>query len=61
MSVHVVQDTVTLHYIFHLPLSGEAYIQFQELQNLVQDINIQQQADQWTYLWGSATLFKKGL
>jgi hypothetical protein len=41
MSVHVVQDTVTLHSIFHLPLSGEAYIQFQEIQNLVQDINIQ--------------------
>ena len=48
ISFHNVQSTAILHSPFHLPLSDEAYIQFQELGGLVRNINIQQHADQWS-------------
>jgi hypothetical protein len=39
--------------IFHLPLSPEAFIQYQQLQETIQNLNvIQQENDVWTFKWG---------
>jgi hypothetical protein len=39
--------------LFHLPLSTEAYVQFQHMQNMLQSVNLNQTPDQWLYQWGS--------
>jgi len=54
ISVDKVQGTTTLHTLFHLPLSAEAYAQFQEVQLLIQNITVQRHNDQWSYSWGSS-------
>jgi hypothetical protein len=39
---------------FYLPLSEQAYQEFQELQQLVQDTQVRNEDnDQWHYIWGS--------
>jgi hypothetical protein len=39
--------------IFHLPLSPEAFSQYQEVQVIIQNLNItQQDNDIWTFKWG---------
>jgi len=39
---------------FHLPLSDQAFHEFQELQELVQGIQLNDEGkDQWHYIWGS--------
>ena len=57
-----IEKHVTVHSIilsedlldhFHLPLSVEAFSQFQQLDSLVQDIPIQIGSDVWSYIWGS--------
>ena len=41
---------------FSLPLSTQALQEFQDLSNLLDNINITNQKDTWTFLWG--TIFK---
>jgi len=39
---------------FHLPLSEQAYQEFQSLQEYIQTIQVQQDSkDSWRYIWGS--------
>ena len=38
---------------FHTPLSTEAFQEYQELQNLIQNLQIQEnEKDKWHYIWG---------
>jgi len=38
-----------------LPLSKEAFQEYQELQTIIQNLQIQEHSrDKWTYIWGSA-------
>lgn len=39
--------------LFHLPLSVEAYDQFQQLISLLDDTHLLQGKDKWSYIWGS--------
>lgn len=39
--------------MFHLPLSNEAYSQFQQLQIQIQNLQIDSDPDHWHYIWGS--------
>jgi len=46
--------TTNLASHFHLPLSEQAYEEYQELQEIIQSIQIRQEdKDQWQYIWGS--------
>ncbi|CAO2201894.1 unnamed protein product [Urochloa humidicola] len=39
---------------FHLPLSDEAHQEYQELQNIIQDLQMnEEEKDKWFYIWGS--------
>jgi hypothetical protein len=39
---------------FHTPLSNEAFQEYQELQNLIQNLQIQEkEKDKWHYIWGT--------
>ena len=39
---------------FHIPLSVEAFQEFQELQEIIQGIQVQEnEKDCWQYIWGS--------
>jgi len=40
--------------LFHLSLSPKAFAQFQELTDLVQGLQIQNEHDNWSYIWGSS-------
>jgi hypothetical protein len=53
VSVQTVKSTAALSTLFHLPLSNEAYEQFLLLQDMVQTLQLNNDADQWTYIWGS--------
>lgn len=55
VSVHNACSTVPLHSLFHLPLSNEAYRQYQQLVHMVLQIDIQHHTDHWSYIWGSST------
>jgi hypothetical protein len=44
-----------LHDIFHLPLSEEAYSKYCDLEILLQVTQLNENGDQWTYIWGSKT------
>lgn len=39
--------------LFHLPLSEEAYSQYLQLQDSLDEIQINKNIDKWTYIWGS--------
>jgi len=39
--------------LFHLPLSDEAYHEFQDLLLVLNDFHLQTEPDQWIYIWGS--------
>jgi hypothetical protein len=52
ISVHNADNMVPLHSLFHLPLSIEAYDQYQQLEHIVLNINFQQRPDHWSYMWG---------
>jgi hypothetical protein len=41
-----------LHELFNLPLSEEAYAQYCDLEIYLQTLQINQEADQWRYIWG---------
>jgi hypothetical protein len=42
-----------LQNLFHLPLSSEAYVQFQNLSATLQSLQLQQGNDAWTFIWGT--------
>jgi hypothetical protein len=42
-----------LQNLFHLPLSSEAYVQFQNLSAAPQSLQLQQGNDAWTFIWGT--------
>ena len=45
---------------FFLPLSEEAFQEYQELQTILQNLQIQEHSrDKWTYIWGSAQYSSK--
>ena len=43
-----------IHTLFHLPLSTQAFQQYSNLTSLMQHLNLQNDDDTWTYIWGSA-------
>jgi hypothetical protein len=43
----------TLHDLFHLPLSMEAYDHFCEVEIILQTIRQSDSKDRWSYIWGS--------
>jgi hypothetical protein len=53
-SVHSALNLILLPSLFHLPLSTEAFGQFQEVEVIVQNTHLQDQPDQWSYSWGSS-------
>ena len=57
-----VKATSTLHDLFHLSLSVEAFDQLGQLQTILQSVHISELHDVWSYSWGSVGfLLKKGL
>jgi len=46
-------NTQDFYDLFHLPLSPEAFAQYQILQAEVQNVTLNNNPDQWSYLWGS--------
>jgi predicted transposase YbfD/YdcC len=40
--------------LFYLPLSIEAHDQFQQLVTSLHDVQLHQENDRWSYIWGSA-------
>lgn len=55
LSVQSVFDEEDLSDLFHLPLSEEAFIQYQQLSSIMDDIDLQHGDDTWGYIWGSNT------
>jgi hypothetical protein len=47
MNQHALQDN------FQLPLSEQAYDQFSELEHYMQALQLNDNGDQWKYIWGS--------
>lgn len=45
--------------LFNLPLSVQAFAQFQELQEVLQDFPHSNESDSWFYIWGSFTFTSK--
>jgi hypothetical protein len=45
--------------LFNLPLSVEAYGQFQLIQNLLQSLQLSGNPDTWKYIWGNSTFTSK--
>jgi hypothetical protein len=44
----------SIHEQFHLPLSVQAFQEYQDLQQLIQGIQIQSENNnKWTYIWGN--------
>ena len=52
-TVHMAVTNAQLHDLFHLPLSQEAFGQFQTLSDRLQSLNLQNTHDHWKYTWGS--------
>ena len=48
------QSPVT-HDLFHLPLSVEAFQQFQEFTSLLDSLHLLEDNDMWSYIWNSPT------
>jgi hypothetical protein len=47
--------------MFHLPLLEEAYLQFCEMDIYLQLVETDNQADSWSYIWGSVGVNSRGL
>jgi hypothetical protein len=54
ISLNVAVSTTPPQNLFHLPLSTEAYSQFQELTNIFHNLHLSQDNDVWSYVWGSS-------
>jgi hypothetical protein len=58
VSVSKVLQMDFLQDLFHLPLSQQAYAEFEELENLCENAQAEVQQhlpDNWSYIWGSDT------
>lgn len=53
ITLHDVMAMEDLAALFQLPLSVEAYAQFQTLQAQLQQSHLTDQPDKWNYIWGS--------
>lgn len=53
ITLKTVVDQPLLQDLFHLPLTPEAFHQFQQLEHSVQNIQLQHSPDLWSYSWGS--------
>ena len=53
--LNVAPSTTLLQNLFHLPLSNEAYAQFQELSVILQNLRLSQANGVWSYIWDSPT------
>lgn len=53
MSLHQAAQ-VDLYTLFSLPLSIEAYEQFQQLKGIMATVQISDSPDNWTHIWGNA-------
>jgi len=51
ISVNKMKSATAPITLFHLPLSIEAYEQFQQLQVMMQNVHILEQPDQWSTLY----------
>lgn len=51
--------SLALHDLFHLPLSEETYHQFIHLLVNVQNLNLQEGFDAWSYIWNSSIFTSK--
>jgi hypothetical protein len=56
ISVQSARLAVLLQSLFHLPLSVDAFDQYQALTSSVKTVRDTQDADIWTYVWGSSLL-----
>jgi hypothetical protein len=54
VSLHTAVTSEHLEDLFHLPLSAEAFTQFQTLQTALQTLHLSDSHDSWTYSWGNA-------
>jgi hypothetical protein len=45
--------------LFHLPLSEEAFGQFQQLEGLFQNLHMTDATDVWSYIWGNSLFSTK--
>jgi hypothetical protein len=62
LSVHQVMETEFLEDLFHLPLSQQAFLEFESLEDLCETImhTLQQRnIDQWSYIWGGTEFTTK--
>jgi hypothetical protein len=53
LSVHSFFVEEDLSELFHLPLSEQAFTQYQQLSSIMDDTNLQNGNDIWGYIWGS--------
>jgi hypothetical protein len=62
ISVYDTVHTKFLEDLFHLPMSAEAYLEFQELEVMCLEAQVTMQSsskDIWTYIWGNANFTVK--
>ena len=52
--VHKAKHTSKLSYLFFLPLSEQALSQLHLLLPLLDEVNLEDEADIWTYIWGNS-------
>lgn len=52
MSLQKARLLLQLHRIFHNPLADEAFTQLMQLQNLLTNLPMSEENDQWSYIWG---------
>jgi hypothetical protein len=53
-TLSAVMNQEDLHDNFQLPLSEQAFQQYCELEMFMQSLQLNENGDQWTYIWGSA-------
>lgn len=53
VTLHQVWHTPNLFDLFNLPLSTEAFVQYQQLEQQLLQLNLSDAPDCWTYIWGS--------
>ena len=47
------KSIIPLHNLFHLPLSIEAFVELQQLEQDLQGITLTPEHDWWSYIWNS--------
>lgn len=56
ITVQQISNNSSVQELFYLPLSEEAFQQFQEYNDLIDGLQLSEEPDIWTYIWGS-TIF----